>query len=166
MQTEIFIKETELMERLTALVNTFMQTGQSILVNEKTINIMAKGLKVGLMGQNTKDSTLMAKNTEMEPLTEVTEASMKASLWITQFMALEYTNGMMEESMSENEKAIKWTAKESLFEVMEEAIEETISMTKNMDLEFFSGRISENMKETGLMANSMAKEFILPLTAE
>ena len=139
----MYIKETGLMIKHTAMVNISMRKEQHTKVAGTKINKKEKDEKNGQMVPFMKEFTYEAKSMEKELF-----------------------NGQMVPSITDNGKTIKCMAKENSVGQTVVYIKVITLMIRNMDKVFIHGQMEGCIKEDFIMVNSMAKVSIDKPTAK
>jgi len=152
---ETYTKENGKTIKHMAMVNTFMLMVLRTLGSGKKISSTDKGLRRGLMEQNFKGLTSMARNTVKGLCILQTNPSMKENFNITRFAVSEDTSGQMASLTLANGKIIRCLEKELSNGATAEYMRENLLMIKEKDAVCLHGQMGAGTTEYGKKASSM-----------
>ena len=139
-------------------MSTWME--QSMLGIGKRINSMVMVLRLGLMQQNTKEITNLARNTVLEHSSGLMDLHTLENSIIIIYTEKEFTHGLIIESMKVNGGPTKCMERELLHGLITEDILVNTQMIRKEDTENSYGRMEDVTGANGLMENSMVREHM------
>jgi hypothetical protein len=149
------------MIRLTDTAFILILMEPDIKATGRKISNMGKELRLGLMVQATKVTTLKEKNMVMESSPGLMEALMKGNFMKITSRVKECTSGLMVEFTKVNGKTTRWKEWEFLPGPMAANMRESISTIRRRAEEPSFGLTAESTMEIGKMENSMVSVFTL-----
>lgn len=156
----IITRDSGKMTKHKAMVYISISIVHRMKVNGKMISNKDMGLKLQLMGRDTKETLNLVENMELARWYGEMARFIVVSSMITKYKGREPILGKMAEFSLGSGKIIWWKAEAPSCLVMAEDMKATIRKTKKMDMESSTGQMDERIRVNGKMENNTEKDCI------